>query len=214
LPKANVFYFDRTSRGAITLAENARKDGAIVVFEPSSESDPALLADALRTAHIVKVASDRMRGNEALRDATTPVLLIETLGAEGLRYSRGHTKKREWKLLPAFKVADFRDAAGAGDWCTAGIICRLGLLGPKGLDLAGEDELQAALKFGQAMAAWACHFDGARGGMYSCSKKVFQQTIEDILGGKSKPNSKSQSARRQSASTEMEWCNCCAASHA
>src|SRR5665213_281310 len=52
LPKTDVFYFDRTSRGAVTLAQNARENGAIVMFEPSTESDPALLADALAAAHI------------------------------------------------------------------------------------------------------------------------------------------------------------------
>ena len=96
LPKADVFYFDRTSRGAITLAEHFRNTGAMAVFEPSSESDPKLMEDALSAAHIVKVASDR--------------------------------------LAAPYPVERLVDTAGAGDWCTAGIISSLGKLGPKGLE--------------------------------------------------------------------------------
>jgi fructokinase len=140
LPKANVFYFDRISRGAVTLAENARKAGAMVIFEPSSESDPNLLEDALAIAHVVKVASDRIDGNEALRSAKSPFLLIETLGADGLRFSHSlRDGRRVWRKLSAFDVDTVSDPAGAGDWCTAGIINSLGLLGPDGLADSGRE---------------------------------------------------------------------------
>lgn len=87
LPKPDVFYFDRTSRGAVTLAQNAKKAGAIVMFELSSESDPALLADALAAAHIVKVASDRLRGNENLIDI--PPASLPPVTTANSDYSRG-----------------------------------------------------------------------------------------------------------------------------
>ena len=210
LPKADVFYFDRTSRGAITLAENARKDGALVVFEPSTESDPEQLADALETSHVVKVASDRAGGNESFRESAAPLLLIETLGPDGLRYSYGHRKRRAWTTLPAFETSDIRDTAGAGDWCTAGIIEVLGPRGPKGLEASNEEVLHAALRRGQAMAAWNCHYDGARGGMYASGKGAFEQAIKDILAGKARPHRKS-SSRRLSVAAEAAWCNCCIA---
>jgi sugar/nucleoside kinase (ribokinase family) len=211
LPKAHVFYFDRTSRGAVTLAQNARKAGALVVFEPSSESDPNLLSAALAAAHIVKVASDRMSGNERVLDASAPLLLVETLGAAGLRYSHGRAKKRTWKDLPAFEVAGLRDSAGAGDWCTAGIISVLGALGPEGLERASESDVQAALRRGQAMAGWTCHYDGARGGMYASTKKAFDQAIEDIVKGKLKHGDKGKAARRPRTASGAAWCNCCIA---
>lgn len=212
LPKADVFYFDRTSRGAVTLAQNARADGALVVFEPSSESEPNLLTEALSSSHIVKIASDRMSGNEAFRDATTPLLLIETLGAGGLRYARGGRKRRRWKELPAFKVTELRDTAGAGDWCTAGIISILGTLGPEAVEGISETALEAAFRRGQAMAAWTCYYDGARGGMYSSAKLEFEQAIEDILKGKSRHEGKRAAAIRRATSSRPVWCNCCLAS--
>jgi sugar/nucleoside kinase (ribokinase family) len=211
LPKADVFYFDRTSRGAITLAENARKNGALVVFEPSSGSGPDQLADALATAHVVKVSSDRMSGNEAFRNAAAPVLLIETLGADGLRYAHGRGKKRTWKSLPAFKVADLRDAAGAGDWCTAGVISQLCHRGPQGLESASENDVHTALRRGQAMAAWTCHYDGARGGMYTSNRESFEQAVEDILNGKSTRETKPRTAKRAPTPASAVWCNCCVA---
>lgn len=184
LPKADVFYFDRTSRGAVSLAQNARKNGAVVVFEPSSESDPALLTEALAAAHIVKVASDRMTSNESLMTARTPLLLIETLGSQGLRFVVKPASGRSvWKTLPAFQIDKIRDSAGAGDWCTAGIISSLGMLGPEKLAKATLEDFQKALKRGQAMASWTCRYDGARGGMYASTKDDFDRAISDILKG-------------------------------
>jgi fructokinase len=210
LPKANVFYFDRTSRGAITLAQNARKTGAIVVFEPSAESDPNLLKEALTAAHVVKVASNRIEGNEALLDSKSPVLLIETLGVDGLRFSR-HTRdgRRAWEKLSAF-VEDFaRDSAGAGDWCTAGIISSLGLLGPERLMRARTGDLVDALKLGQAMAAWACRFEGARGGMYRSTRKDFNEAVKAILQGKPKLNAEFSHGCSNSPGVRPVWCDCC-----
>lgn len=212
LPKANLFYFDRTSRGAVNLAHNARKDGAIVMFEPSAESDPALLAEAIAAAHIVKIASDRLRSNEELLHAKSPILLIETRGAEGLRFSIKPTRgPRVWKVLPAFPVEHFRDSAGAGDWCTAGIIHALGPLGPEKLTNASLDDIIAALKEGQAMATWACQFDGARGGMYLSSKDQFKRAVRNILNGKTKPIAKSLVSKIHKSSASV-WCDCCSTS--
>jgi fructokinase len=211
LPKTDVFYFDRTSRGAVNLAGNARKNGALVVFEPSAESDPSLLADALNTAHIVKVASDRLRGNSAVLDAKGPLLLIQTLGAEGLRYARiDASGRRHWKSLPAFSVETLRDAAGAGDWCTAGIISAIGALGGDRLSELPDQELQAAIRLGQAMATWNCRYDGARGGMYVSSKAEFDRAISAILRGKAEPTNSS-ATRKTRRAADPVWCDCCLA---
>ncbi|HEV2296469.1 MAG TPA: PfkB family carbohydrate kinase [Tepidisphaeraceae bacterium] len=210
LPKAHVFYFDRTSRGAVTLAEHARDAGAVVVFEPSAESDPSLLDDALATAHVVKVAADRLRGNGSVLRAQRPTLLIETLGAKGLRYSaKARAGKRVWKTLSAFPVNELRDSAGAGDWCTAGIISRLGQLGVDGLATASAQTLEDAIRLGQAMAAWTCRYDGPRGGMYAVTPEEFDHAITAILKGKNA----AAAARRPSNVSGLRqrgvWCHCC-----
>ena len=75
------------------------------------------------------------------------------------------------------------DTAGAGDWCTAGIIHRLGQQGLRGLQQVTAAQLQDALCFGQALAAWNCGFEGARGGMYSVDKEAFRCDIEQGMSG-------------------------------
>lgn len=212
LPKADVFYFDRVSRGAVTLAEHARLAGSLVVFEPSAESDPGLLDAAVAAAHVVKIAADRRRGNEGLLTAKGPALIIETLGADGLRFvTKPSVGKRVWRTLPAFPVKDARDAAGAGDWCTAGIVSELGPLGPTGLAAAPISAVEDAIRRGQAMASWACRFDGARGGMYAVTPAEFQQAVKAILKGTAAAAAHRASAA-PAARESAVWCNCCLAS--
>lgn len=44
-------------------------------------------------------------------------------------------------------------------------------------------QLQDALRFGQALAAWNCGFEGARGGMYNVDKKQFESGVRQIMAG-------------------------------
>lgn len=211
LPAADVFYFDRTSRGAIELARHANDSGWLVVFEPSSGSDPALVAKALEAAHIVKIASDRLAGNDGVLDAEAPLLLIETQGACGLRYKyRGAKGSARWKRIPAFDGSTVVDTAGAGDWCTAGIVNELGRLGVDGLKNCSSKSVETALAVGQAMAAWACQFHGARGGMYESSKEDFLDAIKAMRDGHDQAAPRGQLANSSKlTSDEPLWCDCC-----
>src|SRR5207237_516214 len=97
-------------------------------------------------------------------------LEVQTLGHRGLRYRMDETRSGVlggWRELGAFSVDRFADASGAGDWCTAGIIDGLCRGGSRALFQAQESSIVAALNIGQAMAAWNCGFDGARGAMYA-----------------------------------------------
>src|SRR5688572_3975687 len=88
-----------------------------------------------------------------------------------------------WQIVKAFEVGELRDAAGSGDWCTAGILHRLAQRGADGLLGAAKSELHAAFSFGQALAAWNCGFQGARGGMYAVEKKPFRKQVAQIFEG-------------------------------
>ena len=44
--------------------------------------------------------------------------------------------------------------------------------------------LSKALRYGQALAAWNCAFEGARGGMYLVEPREFQNQIEAIMNGR------------------------------
>lgn len=191
LPDAQVIFFDRTSRGALSLAQKGRDEGAIVFFEPSASSDPSHLEEALNLAHIVKISSDRIAGNEAVLTATKPKIIIETQGSIGLRLRLNTTERKrgacEWFKMPPIPNENLRDTAGAGDWCTAGIIHMLGAQGAHGLETLSLKELQKAVHVGQAMASWTCGFNGPRGGMYETTKRSFQKSVRDLLNGRTEP---------------------------
>jgi fructokinase len=191
LPGSQAFFFDRVSRGSLTLANEAAKHGAVVVFEPSGLGDPALFREAWSIAHIVKYSHDRLRDIADLglkaSDKENVLLEIETLGADGLRY-RSHlpeARTRRWQSLGALRADGLRDAAGSGDWCTAGILSKLARSGVKGLRKTSSKSLLGAIRFGQAAAAWNCAFEGARGGMYRFDERTFQVHVKAILGSKS-----------------------------
>jgi len=181
-----VFFFDRVSRGAITLAKLYKEKRALVVFEPSGVGDPRLFREALECAHIVKYSEERIHQIEGFGRVNGPLLEIQTCGAEGLRYRRfGRTDgSQKWRRVHALPTNAVKDTSGAGDWCCAGIIHHLGLNGVQGLQNATNVKVLDAIRFGQAMAAWNCKFEGARGGMYASSKTTFRTKVRELLEGK------------------------------
>lgn len=164
LPRAGFFFLDRPTELGITLAQHFSEKGAIVVFEPSSIGrSPALFAAAVRVAHIVKYAADRIRD---LGHFPSPAMMVEiqTLGSEGLRYRRPQTSNT-WTTLEAYKLGNLTDTAGAGDWCTAGLLYELHRQRQhiSALHAISDDSLERALIFGQALSALNCLAQGARG---------------------------------------------------
>jgi sugar/nucleoside kinase (ribokinase family) len=178
-----VFFFDRVSRGALILAKECADKGALIVFEPSGIGEPKLFKQAAAIAHIVKYSSDRVDGFKDLLSETRPLIEIETRGSEGLRFcgSKISNRPKMWQKLEALSVTEIKDTAGAGDWCTAGLIHLTGQDGFAGFETMDINDISQALRFGQAMAAWTCGFEGARGGVYHRSKKNFQTEVVSIL---------------------------------
>ena len=189
LGRPNVFFFDRVSRAVLVLANQFRNHGAVVVFEPSSVGDPKLFREAWTVAHIVKYSHKRLRNIadvEFARDERDRVLLeVETLERDGVRYHSRlpHAATRGWVTMEAFSPTGLKDSAGAGDWCTAGLIDRLARQGVLGLRKVTAAEVDDSVRFGQALAAWNCRFEGARGGMYEVNKRQFDREVAHILEG-------------------------------
>lgn len=161
----DVFFFDRVSSAILALAAEFRKRGALVYFEPSGGGRPEEFAKALEAAHIVKYSADRMRHvGTRLRALPGQRLEIETRGAKGLRFRwLGDGQSHAWQSQPAFKVRMLRDSAGAGDWCTAGLLYQLDWKKGREFEALKRDELAQAMMFGQALAALNCQHVGARG---------------------------------------------------
>ncbi|MBY0508597.1 MAG: hypothetical protein K2P94_00460, partial [Rhodospirillaceae bacterium] len=189
LEGASVLFMDRLSRSTLMMAEKASQDGAVVFFEPSGKGDPKLFAEAMKIAHVIKYADQRFASiPEAMSDASSILVEIQTSGSKGLKFrhklGRGISA---WRDVEPFDAPKLVDTCGAGDWCTAGFISHCAAGGLKGLRHGGVMGIQSALGYGQAMAAWNCGFEGARGGMYAVDKATFEAQVTALLKGKPEP---------------------------
>ncbi|MFO0844415.1 MAG: carbohydrate kinase family protein [Gemmataceae bacterium] len=171
VPRADVYFFDRDSPGSLRLARHCRERGALVVYEPNYAGPDSQLDEALAVADVLKFSHDKLGGLAETRSLAGPRLVIETLGGEGLRFL--DTRVGRWEHQPAFRVPVVRDAGGSGDWCTAGFLHR---------HWQGDD-FGEALRFGQALAAWNCAFEGARGGLYRVGRKTMMRHVLQLATG-------------------------------
>lgn len=182
---ASVFFLDRLSRAALTLAKHAADQGALVVFEPSGRSDPKLFDEAVRIAHIVKYADQRLSdAGGTMSDDTATLLEVQTLGSRGLRFRhKANDEASDWVELDATATTDVVDTCGSGDWCTAGMLSRVGTKGQAGFAAHSTEAISEALQYGQTLAAWNCGYEGARGGMYADVDAVLQVATLAAHGG-------------------------------
>jgi len=181
-PPHQAFYFDRVTPSAVRLATASKEQGAMIIFEPSAVKDDTLFNVCLQVADIVKYSHDRLGHVPELAVGTGVPLQIETLGAQGLRYQLGCERGR-WKTIQPLRVENLRDAAGAGDWCSAGVIHSLAKGDFMTLHNAAETDIIQALNFGQGLAAINCRYEGARGSMYSLSQTQFEVAVHELLEG-------------------------------
>jgi fructokinase len=179
ITEPTVYFFDRPSPAAIKMAREYGAADVLVVFEPSSASDERSFKAALEVADVVKYSEQRLGGIPSVRGKAR--LEIQTLGVDGLRYRRSDARKAgAWYAMPALPAGTVLDTAGAGDWCTAGLLSRLE--GTKPAEMT-DPEIQDALRYGQALAAWNCRFEGARGGMYEHSRAELEREVRSIVSG-------------------------------
>jgi len=207
-----VFFLDRVSPGALVLAQASAERGAAIVFEPSAIGNPVLFREAWRLADIVKYSHERLRELPAdVDDVKEAPLQVETLGRDGLRYRSRlpRCRTRTWQHLDALEAEDVKDTAGSGDWCTAGIVHRLLRRGRIGLRGATDASLRDALRYGEALAAWNCGFEGARGGMYIVEKGVFELQVKRILNGDSEQQTIQTSRRTWAPNLVAGLCPSC-----
>jgi sugar/nucleoside kinase (ribokinase family) len=184
VPSPSVFFFDRPSRGAVALATAYVKQGALVVFEPSAGGEPDLFRVALELADVIKYSDERFATLPPHKPRSSRRLEVQTLGAKGLRYRMGGGRRLgTWHHLSSVKTAGVVDTAGAGDWCTAGMLTHLGRAGREGFERVTDDELVTSLRYGQTLAAWNCGFESARGGMYERTRQEFERDVAALMAG-------------------------------
>lgn len=181
LPPANVFFLDRPTKLGVTLAEQYAAAGSLVVFEPSAIGDDLdLFARAIRSAHIVKYAEDRLDELNGF-ELSEVAVEIQTRGADGLRF-RVNSLGDDWANLTAYDLPYMQDTSGAGDWCTAGLIFEL-FRQNSGyqVKLSDREFIKEALAFGQALSTLNCMTEGARGLLLARSASDIIQFAQELL---------------------------------
>lgn len=188
LPKSDVFYFDRVSNAALSIAKTQKSRGAVIVFEPHRVMKRKLFKESLEIADIVKYSAEQI---EIMNPKASAPLEIQTMGARGLRYRLSNEGRvTEWKRMDAFRSLHIVDSAGAGDWCTAGLIHCLGQKGAPAFFEADNAEIEKALMFGQCLAALKCAYEGPRGIMYYVNKDDLDCMVNECYLGKTFENGK------------------------
>jgi fructokinase len=186
LPKIDIFYFDRVSRSSIELAKYAKAQGALIFFEPSSNREKKQFQECLDVSDIVKFSDQRIKSYKEEYPNIQTVLEIETSGKKGLNY---RFKSNKWKSLNSFTIDNAVDTAGAGDWCSAGIIEQLISKNKNEFSKISEEKLANVLKYGQVLGAINCLYNGARGLMYQVDKSTLIKMVD--LVSERKPISES-----------------------
>lgn len=174
--RADIFFVDRLSAAVVELAASARRNGALIVYEPSAKSDLPWVEDMLSIADVVKYSHDRTAalGNAWSRPKAHGALWIETRGHQGLRWSRSD-EGDSTRALPSVRNPRAIDACGAGDWFTSALLFGLAQTKCKPVDL-GDGQLTQVLEAASRLAAWSCGFLGARGGLYEApARTIFEQ---------------------------------------
>jgi fructokinase len=177
MPAMDVIFIDRASPAALRLAEQMRRRGSLIVFEPSARARRGMVAEMLSLADVLKYSSTQADALALPRRGMA--LEIETRGAAGLRY---RCSAGSWRDVKARDIPAVRDPAGAGDWCTAGFLHAL--LGHRSAatrpaeTLVSETAVRYALGFGQALAAWNCLHEGARGAMYAVPRRSLRRGVQ------------------------------------
>ena len=177
-PKA--FYFDRTSPATVAMAEWAKKNGAVVFFEPSSIREDSLFERAVDACDILKFSHERFSRDSELSQARGPQLVVRTMGPDGLQARW----KGRWSSFAPFVAPRVVDAAGAGDWCSVALLHVLAQKGAQAFGTARKTDIERALRLGQALAALSCGFEGARGLMSAVnSVDRLNRMLRHVAGG-------------------------------
>ena len=182
LDKASVFFLDRLSRAALSLAKEAAERGGVIVFEPSGKGTDKNGRGGRHCPYrqVCRPAPGKFRRHDGQGAAT--IVEVQTLGEQGLKYRHRFGRSwSEWINVGAVPAPRLADTCGSGDWCTAGLIAKVAAGGVVGLHDVGADGLRAALRYGQSLAAWNCGFEGARGGMYAVTRDTFDAQIAALI---------------------------------
>lgn len=178
----NVFFFDRMSDGIRYIARKNRKGWN--VYEPNSCRAYSGLFRSVMEADIIKYSESRVPERITQRlyadlPDTDAVLLIVTLGDQGLKYAYRETESRfsKWNYITPLSAKSVVDSSGAGDWLTAMFLYRLLRRYPYYVKRVNGQYIDKILSESQKYALRSCRYIGAQG-MLKSDEEVKQINCE------------------------------------
>ena len=160
----DALFFDRATPSTVRLAEAAQHAGLLVMFEPPSIPRTAIAENAAAYSDIVKISlkPNQCPGQWRPGQGSRTRFIVETLGAQGVsmrtRMTQGWSAPQRWPAVPQDVI---RDAAGAGDWLSAGILYSL----LERADTVDTGALERSIKYGMKLSAISLAFDGPQGAL-------------------------------------------------
>lgn len=184
--KCDFFYLDRISRSSIEMAKLYKKNGAIIIFEPSSlkMDNLKIINELTEFVDIIKFSSDRIPSYKTILKKSKIPLEIETLGKDGINYRiniNRETNENNWMHISTFNLGSIVDSSGAGDWTSAGIITGLIENKIEGIEEINNEMIESILRYAQTLGALSCLFKGARGLMYQIDKQLLSDLSNELL---------------------------------
>lgn len=154
----DVFFFDSPNAGHRVLAEELRKKGTLVYFEPGNLKEPGV-GKCIALSDIVKFSQEAIP-DVSFTEEYDGKLFIQTMGGDGIRFRLGCS---EWVHLPAVQSDGVVDWEGAGDWTTSAFINALMKADALSAVAMTMDIVSEALKEAQSVAVRSISFMGSKG---------------------------------------------------
>ena len=178
----DVFFFGSPEAGHRYLAQGLRNRGSLIYYEIQNKIEMnKALRDSLEVAHIIKMSDEHVtlaQADEFVRSYPHK-LFIQSMGAQGVRFS---LHGQQWVTIPAVPVQKVADTEGAGDAMTAAFINALPVHDVSRLTT---DQVRTALKVALQASAQAISYIGAKGHIlndpkYAHIEKGVRKRIESI----------------------------------
>ena len=163
--QSQCLFLDRATPASLRLANLAASTGLLVMFEANHIRPSSRNSAAAESSHVVKYSNDVDSETQRWlpRADTLTQLIVQTLGADGAKYRLRQADRSwgDWVMVPCIIAQFIEDTAGAGDWCSSGILNEL--LRTRLRSRFTKESIERALQFGQALAAMSVSFRGPQG---------------------------------------------------
>ena len=190
----NLFFFDRTSQGIRTIAEENRTGWNY--YEPNSGRSLSAIMETLQYTDILKVSEESFSARTITHmvrennNMETLKLIIVTMGKNGLKYMLRNKNDSfgEWRYIKAEPATNIVDSSGAGDWLSAAFIHRFLQKYPGYTQELDPEYIHICLERATAVASLSCGYVGAQGALFSDDAiKMTERLIGNVV---TKPKTK------------------------